>query len=322
MPLNKVGIKDIFHPVKVKDRARGEQHTVANFNMYVNLPHNFKGTHMSRFVEILHRHEREISVESFGEMLAEMTEHLAASAGHIEMTFPYFIMKKAPVSGVESLMNYQATIFGEHRNGKTEVWLKVVVPTTSLCPCSKEISDYGAHNQRSHITLTARLAEHMWLEELIDIAENQASCEVYGILKRPDEKYVTERAYDNPKFVEDHGARRRGGAEQGQSRARLCGRIGELRVDTQSFRLRDDRARQGSDRLGLGDAPLRALQPPYHAAQEDLIEAQLALGGDLLQQGRTHLHDRHCSGGDDRGRTLRAAHIAGLAETVAAVQVT
>src|SRR3979490_1353250 len=201
LPINKVGIKDIYHPVKVKDRARGEQHTVANFNMYVNLPHNFKGTHMSRFVEILHRHEREISVESFGLMLEEMTEHLAASAGHIEMTFPYFIMKKAPVWGVESLMNYHATIFGEHRAGKTEVWLKVVVPTTSLCPCSKKISDYGAHNQRSHITLTAKLVEHMWLEELIDIAESQASCEVYGILKRPDEKYVTERADDNPKFV-------------------------------------------------------------------------------------------------------------------------
>jgi GTP cyclohydrolase I len=190
IPINKVGIKDIYHPIKVKDRARGEQHTVANFNMYVNLPHNFKGTHMSRFVEILHRHEREISVDSFGEML-------------VEMTFPYFVMKKAPVTGVESLMNYQATIFGEHRDGKTDVWLKVVVPTTSLCPCSKKISDYGAHNQRSHITLTAKLVEHMWLEELIDIAESQASCEVFGILKRPDEKYVTERAYDNPKFVED-----------------------------------------------------------------------------------------------------------------------
>jgi GTP cyclohydrolase I len=203
IPINRVGIKDIRHPVKVKDRSAGEQHSVATFNMYVNLPHNFKGTHMSRFVEILHRHEREISVESFGIMLEEMTEHLSASAGHIEMTFPYFVMKKAPVSGVESLMNYQATIFGEHRAGKTEVWLKVVVPTTSLCPCSKEISDYGAHNQRSHITLTAKLAEHMWLEELIDIAEREASCEVYGILKRPDEKFVTERAYDNPKFVED-----------------------------------------------------------------------------------------------------------------------
>jgi GTP cyclohydrolase IB len=202
IPINKVGIKDIFHPVKVRDRARGEQTTVANFNMYVNLPHNFKGTHMSRFVEILHT-EREISVDSFGKMLREMTELLDADAGHIEMTFPYFVMKKAPVSGVESLMNYQATIFGEHRGGNTDVWLKVVVPTTSLCPCSKKISDYGAHNQRSHITLTAKLNEHMWLEELIDVAEKEASCEVYGILKRPDEKYVTERAYDNPKFVED-----------------------------------------------------------------------------------------------------------------------
>jgi GTP cyclohydrolase I len=202
IPINKVGIKDIYHPVKVKDRARGEQHTVANFNMYVNLPHNFKGTHMSRFVEILHN-EREISVDSFGKMLEEMTKLLDATAGHIEMTFPYFVMKKAPVSGVESLMNYQATIFGEHRDGKTDVWLKVVVPTTSLCPCSKNISDYGAHNQRSHITLTAKLNEHMWLEELIDVAEAEASCGVFGILKRPDEKYVTERAYDNPKFVED-----------------------------------------------------------------------------------------------------------------------
>ena len=203
IPINRVGIKEIVHPIKVKDRARGEQHTVATFKMYVNLPHNFKGTHMSRFVEILNQHEREISVESFGKMLVEMTERLAATSGHIEMTFPYFVMKKAPVTGVESLMNYQATIFGEHTDGKTEVWLKVVVPTTSLCPCSKEISDYGAHNQRSHITLTARTVEHIWLEELIEIAEREASCEVYGILKRPDEKYVTERAYDNPKFVED-----------------------------------------------------------------------------------------------------------------------
>src|ERR1700728_1048780 len=120
IPINKVGIKDIYHPVKVKDRARGEQQTVANFNMYVNLPHNFKGTHMSRFVEILHRHEREISVDSFGKMLVEMTEHLDADAGHIEMTFPYFVMKKAPVSGVETLKNNQATILGEHRAGKTD----------------------------------------------------------------------------------------------------------------------------------------------------------------------------------------------------------
>ena len=203
IPINKVGIKDIYHPVRVLDRSGGEQHTIASFNMYVNLPHNFKGTHMSRFVEVLNHYEKEISVESFRQMLAEMTERLEADAGHIEMSFPYFVMKKAPVSGVESLMNYEASLIGELHHGKPELWLKVVVAATSLCPCSKRISNYGAHNQRSHITIKARVEGHMWLEELIDIAESEASCEVYGILKRPDEKYVTERAYDNPKFVED-----------------------------------------------------------------------------------------------------------------------
>jgi len=203
LPINKVGIKDVYHPVRVKDRSSGEQHTIANFNMYVALPHNFKGTHMSRFVEVLHRNEREISVESFRDILVEMTEKLDAESGHIEMDFPYFVMKKAPVSGVESLMNYEASLIGELHDGKPELWLKVVVAVTSLCPCSKSISNYGAHNQRSHITIKARVDGHMWLEELIDIAESEASCEVYGILKRADEKYVTERAYDNPKFVED-----------------------------------------------------------------------------------------------------------------------
>jgi GTP cyclohydrolase IB len=202
IPINRVGIKDIAHPVKVKDRSEGEQHTIATFNMYVNLPHNFKGTHMSRFVEILHG-ERETSVESFRAMLEKMTERLEADAGHIEMSFPFFVMKKAPVSGVQSLMDYKASLIGEQKNGKTETWVRVVVPVTSLCPCSKKISEYGAHNQRSHVTIKAKLRQHLWIEELIDIAEDEASCELYGILKRPDEKYVTERAYDNPKFVED-----------------------------------------------------------------------------------------------------------------------
>jgi GTP cyclohydrolase IB len=202
LPINRVGIKDISHPVRVKDRSVGEQHTIASFNMYVSLPHNFKGTHMSRFVEILHG-EREISVESFRAMLATMTARLEADTGHIEMNFPFFVMKKAPVSGVESLMDYRASLIGEHRQGHTEMWVRVTVPVTSLCPCSKRISDYGAHNQRSHVTITAKLRSHMWIEELIELAESEASCELYGILKRPDEKYVTERAYDNPKFVED-----------------------------------------------------------------------------------------------------------------------
>jgi GTP cyclohydrolase I len=202
LPINRVGIKDISHPVRVRDRAAGEQHTVATFNMYVSLPHAFKGTHMSRFVEILHA-EREISVESFRGMLRTMTERLEADSGHIEMSFPFFVMKRAPVSGVESLMDYRAALLGEHHQGHTKLWIRVTVPVTSLCPCSKRIADYGAHNQRSHITISVRLRSHMWIEELIEIAEGAASCELYGILKRPDEKYVTERAYDNPKFVED-----------------------------------------------------------------------------------------------------------------------
>ncbi len=201
--INKVGIKDIRHPVQVKDRSAGEQHTIAHFNMYVNLPHNFKGTHMSRFVEILNQHEHEISVDSFKEMLSEMTERLEAESGHIEMNFPYFVTKAAPVSKVQSLMDYDVTLIGEIRKGEPVMMIKVVVPVTSLCPCSKKISERGAHNQRSHVTLTVRTRGFIWIEELIDLVESEASCELYGLLKRPDEKFVTERAYDNPKFVED-----------------------------------------------------------------------------------------------------------------------
>jgi GTP cyclohydrolase I len=203
IPINKVGIKDIRHPVRVRDRSGGEQHTIANFNMYVSLPHNFKGTHMSRFVEILNTHEREITVESFKEMLKEMTERLEADSGHIEMQFDYFVNKKAPVSGVESLLDYDVTFIGEIHEGKPKMKVKIVVPVTSLCPCSRKISDYGAHNQRSHVTVSAETKGFVWIEDLIDLVEKEASCELYGLLKRPDEKYVTEKAYDNPKFVED-----------------------------------------------------------------------------------------------------------------------
>ena len=201
--INKVGIKDIRHPVRIRDRSGGEQHTIANFNMYVNLPHNFKGTHMSRFVAILNMHEREITVSSFKDMLTEMTERLEAEAGHIEMSFPYFVTKAAPISGVQSLLDYAVSFIGEIRDGKTLMNIKVVVPVTSLCPCSKKIARYGAHNQRSHVTVNVRTRGFIWIEDLIDIVEGEASCELYGLLKRPDEKYVTEKAYDNPKFVED-----------------------------------------------------------------------------------------------------------------------
>ena len=201
--IDKVGIKDIRHPVRVRDRSEGEQHTIANFSMFVFLPHNFKGTHMSRFVQILNNHEREITVESFNEMLTEMAERLESEAGHIEMTFPFFIGKRAPVSGVESLMDYEVTLIGEIKDGTPMSFVRVVVPVTSLCPCSKEISEYGAHNQRSHVTVTVRAGDFIWIEDLIDLVEQQASCELYGLLKRTDEKHVTERAYNNPKFVED-----------------------------------------------------------------------------------------------------------------------
>jgi len=202
--INKVGIKSIRHPVKVQDKTGGVQHTIAVFNMYVGLPHNFKGTHMSRFVEILNSHEREVSVESFEPMLRDMVGKLEAETGHVEMSFPYFINKTAPVSGVQSLMDYEVCFIGSiGEGGAYEFTMKVVVPVTSLCPCSKKISERGAHNQRSHVTVTARINEHLWIEELVEIVEAQASCELYGLLKRPDEKYVTERAYDNPKFVED-----------------------------------------------------------------------------------------------------------------------
>ena len=201
--INKVGIKDILHPVQVKDRTGKIQHTIANFNMYVDLPHNFKGTHMSRFVEILNNHEWEITVDSFKTMLTEMTTRLDAECGHIEMSFHFFINKTAPASGVKSLLDYEVTFIGERKNNENIINIKVVVPVTSLCPCSKKISDRGAHNQRSHVTVNVETDDFIWVEEIIDMVEAQASCELYGLLKRPDEKVVTERAYDNPKFVED-----------------------------------------------------------------------------------------------------------------------
>jgi GTP cyclohydrolase IB len=203
LAIDKVGIKSIRHPVKVKDKSGGVQHTVAMFNMYVHLPHNFKGTHMSRFVEILNMNEREISIENFETILHEMVKRLEARSGHIEMTFPYFVAKAAPVSGVTSLLDYEVTFIGEIQDGDYRITVKVLVPVTSLCPCSKKISDYGAHNQRSHVTVSARINDFIWVEDIIKLVEEQASCQLYGLLKRPDEKYVTEHAYDNPKFVED-----------------------------------------------------------------------------------------------------------------------
>lgn len=201
--INKVGIKDIRHPVTVKDRSENPQNTIATFSMYVFLPDHFKGTHMSRFIKIINDNNSEISIISFSALLQEMAQLLEADQGYIEMSFPYFIKKTAPVSGVQSMMDYEITLIGEINKGVINTRVKAVIPVTSLCPCSKSISEYGAHNQRSHVTVDAKIDNDIWIEDIIDLVEAQASCELYSLLKRPDEKFITERAYDNPKFVED-----------------------------------------------------------------------------------------------------------------------
>ena len=200
--IDEVGIKGVRYPVTVL--AQGEpQSTVAAFSMTVALPASAKGTHMSRFVEILEAHREPLDPARFAAMARAMLERLDARAGTIEMTFPYFVRKTAPVSGVASLLDYEVTWRAHCRlDGASCLTTRVMVPATSLCPCSKEISAYGAHNQRSHITIEAQ-GSGVTVEELIDVAETSASCQVYGLLKRADEKFVTEMAYDNPKFVED-----------------------------------------------------------------------------------------------------------------------
>ncbi|MBF0176846.1 MAG: GTP cyclohydrolase I FolE2 [Magnetococcales bacterium] len=203
LAIDKVGVKNIRYPIVVKDRSQGSQHTIATINMFVNLPHQFKGTHMSRFLEVLAEHDRAISVESLPVLLQKIRSHLRAEEAHMDLDFPYFIRKAAPVSGSEALMDYQVRFSGLLDHHGFQLTLGVEVPVTSLCPCSKEISRYGAHNQRSHVTVTLRTREFIWVEEVIELVERNASCELYAILKRPDEKHVTERAYENPRFVED-----------------------------------------------------------------------------------------------------------------------
>jgi GTP cyclohydrolase I len=202
LAIQRVGVKDITHPLTVMT-ARGPQPTVATLDMYVALPPDVKGTHMSRFLEVLQNAHEPVSPAMLQRLMTTMLARLDADAGYVEMRFPYFVMKTAPVSGVESLMDYRVTMRAETKAGVTTVTMQVLVPVTSLCPCSKNISEYGAHNQRSHVTISATLRDELPVESLIGIAEQAASCELWGLLKRPDEKYVTERAYDNPKFVED-----------------------------------------------------------------------------------------------------------------------
>ena len=204
IPINQVGIKNLRYPITVRDRRDGFQHTVATINMYVDLPHEYKGTHMSRFVEMLNAFKLEVSLKKFSTILDNLKRHLNAASAHLEMTFPYFIEKQAPVSRSAGLMDYTCRIVGSSdAEGKVDLMSEVVVPITSVCPCSKEISDFGAHNQRGEVRLRLRFKRFIWLEDMIEMVESTASSDVYSVLKRVDEKCVTERAYQNPKFVED-----------------------------------------------------------------------------------------------------------------------
>jgi len=200
--IDRVGVKNLSYPITVLDRKNKIQHTIGSINMYVNLPHQFRGTHMSRFVEILNEHHRELHIKTIGAILIKMKKKLNAEEAHMDVGFPYFIEKFAPVSGAESLMEYHCTYSGTLTDHEDFV-LSVVVPVTTLCPCSKELSDRGAHNQRSIVTIKIRSSKMVWIEELIEYAEASASSPLYALLKRKDEKAVTEHAYDNPMFVED-----------------------------------------------------------------------------------------------------------------------
>jgi len=203
IPIDKVGVKNIRYPIVVLDPMNEIQHTVASINMYVNLPHEFKGTHMSRFIEVLNKRHGQIGLNNFLAILDELKNALSAQAAHVELEFPYFIQKRAPVSGEESLMEYRLRYQGEVNGGRRKFLVGVTVPVTTLCPCSKEMSDHGAHNQRGEVSVLLRFNKFFWIEEVIRMVEECASAPVYALLKREDEKALTERAYENPMFVED-----------------------------------------------------------------------------------------------------------------------
>jgi GTP cyclohydrolase I len=202
--IDKVGIKNLRYPITVLDRRNGSQDTVATINMYVDLPHEYKGTHMSRFVEILNLLRPEVSFKKISDALEQMKKNLNAASSHIEVTFPYFIEKKAPISSSPGLMDYTCRLTGSSGpDGKIDLVSEVTVPVSSVCPCSKEISEAGAHNQRGEVRLSIRFKKFIWIEDLIEIVEKSGSSEVYSVLKRVDEKYITEHGFSNPKFVED-----------------------------------------------------------------------------------------------------------------------
>jgi GTP cyclohydrolase I len=201
--IDRVGVKDVTYPIKLRTRDGGEQTTVASINMYVALPDHQKGTHMSRFLEVLNDQTSEpLTPDKIPAIAPAICEKLKAQVAHFECSFTYFIRKEAPVTRMPGLMDYRVR-FECEANGKDEFIMSVKAPAASLCPCSKEISKYGAHNQRCHIEARVKFKGMLWIEELVEILERAASCPVFAVLKRPDEKYVTEHAYENPKFVED-----------------------------------------------------------------------------------------------------------------------
>jgi GTP cyclohydrolase I (EC 3.5.4.16) len=200
--IDKVGVKNVQYPIIVEDRKNGTQPTVADLDLFVELPHDHRGTHMSRFLEVLNHYHKETFINNLPSFLAELQKELNADAAYIKLNFPYFIKKSAPVSGTESLMSYKC-VFEASLREEYQLKIGVEVPVTTLCPCSKEISDYGAHSQRSYVLVKVIYDQFIWLEEIIEIIEAAASSEVYALLKRADEKYVTEKAYSNPAFVED-----------------------------------------------------------------------------------------------------------------------
>jgi GTP cyclohydrolase I len=201
--LARVGIKGIKYPMNVLDRDNNSQATVATINMYVHLPHRFKGTHMSRFVEALNDYYADLNLKTFFEMLDTIKKSLDAPAANLEISFPYFMKKRAPVSGVPSMMEYTCQYIGEINGDERKLHIGVRVPVCTLCPCSKEISTQGAHNQRGIVSVTALFKEFFWIEEVIEIVEASASSDVFALLKREDEKFLTEQAYSRPMFVED-----------------------------------------------------------------------------------------------------------------------
>ena len=200
--IDKVGVNNITYPIVVLDRANKVQHTVGNINMYVDLPEDFRGTHMSRFVEVLNVHRGKMTIKNVENILEDMRRHLNAKVAHIEVEFDYFVLKKSPVSNIESYTPYKAKFMAK-KGDDMDFVLQVKVPIQTLCPCSKEISDRGAHNQRAMANVAVRMNKLVWIEEIIEMAEKASSSPLYTLLKREDEKYVTEHAYDNPKFVED-----------------------------------------------------------------------------------------------------------------------